>query len=121
MIERTLITLAVGLLVIACQRLSSDEAKLLGKWCYMTIDTHVCTVFKRDHTFTISFDGDEPFPGGTWRIEGSEIVMDIDPKLPFPEGSPPLSPPLRGVDRVKFAALPAGELELNSGYWKREN
>ncbi len=82
----------------------------------MTIDTHVCFVFKRDHTFTISFDGEEPFPGGSWHIQGSEIIIDGNPKLPFSEGSPPQ----RFTNRVRFVTLPSGELQLDGGHWKRE-
>jgi len=88
MVTRSLAVIAIAGLV-ACERLSSDEEKLVGSWEARTAPDSVTTfTFDRNHTdwCVVTHREDTWLDGsGRWRIDGGQIVFD---DVTYPEVAP---------------------------------
>src|SRR5436190_5391272 len=77
--------IALLLALSACQRLSSDERKLIGTWETGSMDAVWRVTFKPDHTVALLFAdfssgrdewGGDPMPG-TWHLQGSHLTTEV--------------------------------------------
>ena len=69
--------------IVACQPLSSDERKLLGRWQQSSMDATWRITFKSDHTLIVELEDldshkVESSVFGTWNLDGSQLTTDID-------------------------------------------
>src|SRR2546430_4223676 len=69
---------ALGVIILAACGQSSIESKVVGSWHHTTVDSFVQVTFHPDHALSIGFNDDPPRKIGTWRIEGRELVEDIE-------------------------------------------
>jgi hypothetical protein len=80
MLSARLVAAAAAIALIACQRLTPDERKLIGTWESHSMDATWRTTFNPDHTCSTVFevDGrfDDPIPG-TWRLVGSQLITEM--------------------------------------------
>lgn len=75
--------LCVGM-TFSCQRITNEEAKIVGTWEFTGLDATVRLVLRRDHTIVTLMspaDGycDQKWAAsawGKWRLDGNEIVTD---------------------------------------------
>jgi hypothetical protein len=89
-------TIVCGLALPSCHRASGDEARLIGTWEYTTVDAVGRLRFDGDHKVALWFvesptDGVEPKDAlwGTWRIEGDQVLLDMDYESRFKDLGPP--------------------------------
>jgi hypothetical protein len=80
MLRRFAFTIALLLALPACDRLSSNERKVVGTW-EAPGGFGPRRIFRPDHTSTTLFPGKDGkwtiMSEGTWRLDGNDIVEDF--------------------------------------------
>ena len=91
MVKQSLcVVLAALLFFTSCDRLSPAEKKVVGEWQSYSIGGVMVMTIRPDHTWKSvggCLDGESP--PGRWRIDGGDIVYELDPHqfgdLPIPK------------------------------------
>ena len=96
MLARILLVI-VATAVSCSNRVSQDEAAVVGTWRQESVDAAIRYSFTRDHLVAVCFpEGHEPCDPstvlhGTWWIRGDDVVyaLDYTALKPFPPGRTP--------------------------------
>jgi hypothetical protein len=107
MLKRYLFLAGLTISVVACQRLSPNERKVVGTWELRLMDATGFKIFNADHSYASVADAsnDPRVPrllltcAGTWRIEGDDLITDCMAAY----GSESVKKPERHVEREKLA------------------
>src|ERR1700737_1002064 len=99
---RTWLFCAVCGLIVACHSLSQNETKIIGTWQYATMNAVGRMTFDRNHKVIVSFPHDDtvdahfadakfdPAASGMWRLEGNDLVYDLNAMVPVLPGENPI-------------------------------
>jgi len=68
---------AAALCVVSCNRTSTTEAKLIGKWVNTLPDTNMAMVLRADHVLEWQSTNTTPptIDKGSWRVEGDHLIL----------------------------------------------
>jgi hypothetical protein len=107
MLTRYLFLAGLTVSVVACQRESPNERKIVGTWELGLMDATGFKIFNADHSYASVGDmSHDPKVSrlllacaGTWRIEGDDLITDCMSAY----GSESVKKPERHVEREKLA------------------
>ena len=122
----------MSLVLVACDRLSPTEQKIVGSWSWQYIEGRGRIVFGRDHTVKEGFPPEEDlhrplrdndftyFESDSWHLEGDILVLDMDDHLlvdRHPADDPHKPKVEKRVQRWRIASIDDKKMSFDDGSW----
>ena len=105
----------------ACHHPSANERKLIGTWESHSLDTAWQLTINADHSLSFAFDNVvngnrfSPSVSGNWRLEGSELITEIDFRSLPGERDQPIER-AKKIQRLTILTFGQDRFDVKGGY-----